>query len=126
MSPATPSAGPHGRRSFFELADIAQNAHRGRSATAISPLALEPVRRIDQLFEIERENYWLSAEERLRVRQVRSAQSLGVIDPAIQALASQDADLDLSGTRAVARSAWLRPAGTPDNGRRRSGSINCP
>ncbi|SFQ35373.1 hypothetical protein SAMN05216330_1313 [Bradyrhizobium sp. Ghvi] len=42
----------HGRRAFFELADIAQNARRGRSATAISPVALEAVHRIDQLFEI--------------------------------------------------------------------------
>lgn len=33
----------YGRRAFFELADIAQNARRGRSATAISPIALEAV-----------------------------------------------------------------------------------
>ena len=63
----------HGRRAFFELADTAQNARRGRSATAISPIALEAVRRIDQLFEIEREIHGMSAGERLRVRQVRSA-----------------------------------------------------
>src|SRR5438876_7981095 len=61
------------RRQFFELADIAKNARRGRSATAISPIALEAVRRIDQLFEIEREINGLSAEERLRIRQERSA-----------------------------------------------------
>lgn len=53
--------------------DIAQNARRGRSATAISPIALEAVRRIDQLFEIEREIYGSSAAERLRIRQERSA-----------------------------------------------------
>lgn len=63
----------HGRRASFELADIAQNARRGRSATAISPIALEAVRRIDQLFEIEREIHGSSAAERLRVRQDRSA-----------------------------------------------------
>jgi hypothetical protein len=40
---------------------------------AISPIALEAVRRIDQLFEIEREIHGLNAEERLRVRQDRSA-----------------------------------------------------
>ncbi|MGY4298653.1 hypothetical protein ACVWXN_006748 [Bradyrhizobium sp. i1.4.4] len=62
----------HGRRAFFELADIAQNARRGRSATAIWPIALEAVCRIDQLFEIEREIQGLSAAERLRVRQDRS------------------------------------------------------
>lgn len=50
--PRPPSAGPN-RRAFFELADISKNARRGRSATAVSPIALEAVRRIDQLFDIE-------------------------------------------------------------------------
>jgi transposase len=44
----------HARRQFFELADIAANARRGKNATAISPIALEAVRRIDALFDIER------------------------------------------------------------------------
>lgn len=44
----------HARRQFFELADIAANARRGKNAGAISPIALEAVRRIDALFEIER------------------------------------------------------------------------
>ncbi len=44
----------HARRQFFELADIAANARRGKNAGAISPMALEAVRRIDALFEIER------------------------------------------------------------------------
>ncbi|PDT68948.1 hypothetical protein CO683_13120 [Bradyrhizobium ottawaense] len=39
----------------------------------MSPIALEAVPRIDQLFEIEREIHGLNAEERLRVRQDRSA-----------------------------------------------------
>ena len=74
MSPATPAyCWAHSRRGFFELADIAKNARRGREATAISPIALEAVRRIDQLFEIEHEINGLSAEERLRIRQERSA-----------------------------------------------------
>jgi hypothetical protein len=42
------------------------------------PSQLEAVRRIDQLFEIEREIHGLSAEERLRVRQDRSAPLLTV------------------------------------------------
>ena len=46
----------HARRQFFELADIAANARRGRNAAAISPVALEAVRRIDALFAIERGN----------------------------------------------------------------------
>lgn len=63
----------HARRQFFELADIAGNARRGRNASAISPVALEAVRRIDALFAIERGINGLVAEERLRVRQERSA-----------------------------------------------------
>jgi transposase len=44
----------HARRQFFELADIAANARRGKKAMAISPVALEAVKRIDDLFDIER------------------------------------------------------------------------
>jgi transposase len=63
----------HARRKFFELADIAANARRGEKAAAISPIALEAVRRIDALFDIERGINGLNAEERLRVRQEQSA-----------------------------------------------------
>jgi transposase len=62
----------HARRQFFELADIAANARRGKKAPAISPVALEAVRRIDALFDIERTVNGLSAEQRLRVRQEQS------------------------------------------------------
>ena len=62
----------HARRQFFELADIAANARRGKTAPAISPVALEAVKRIDALFDIERSVNGLSAEERLRVRQQQS------------------------------------------------------
>jgi transposase len=44
----------HARRGFYELADIAAKARRG-SAAAVSPIALEAVKRIDALFAIERE-----------------------------------------------------------------------
>ena len=44
----------HARRKFFVLADIATNAKRGKNAAAISPVALEAVKRIDALFDIER------------------------------------------------------------------------
>jgi transposase len=63
----------HARRQFFELADIAANARRGKNAPAISPIALESVKRIDTLFDIERDINGLSAEERLRIRQEQSA-----------------------------------------------------
>ena len=63
----------HSRRQFFELADIASNARRGKKAAAISPIALEAVKRIDTLFDIERSVNGLSSSERLRVRQEQSA-----------------------------------------------------
>ncbi|AGA11055.1 IS66 family transposase [Sinorhizobium meliloti] len=59
----------HSRRKFFVLADIASNAKRGKNAAAISPVALEAVKRIDALFEIERDINGLSASERLQRRQ---------------------------------------------------------
>jgi Transposase IS66 family len=66
-TPITPAfCWAHSRRQFFELADIA-------NATAISPIALDAVKRIDALFEIEREINGLSAEERLLARRERSA-----------------------------------------------------
>jgi transposase len=66
----------HARRNFFKLADIAAAAQRkanGKSPPVISPLAMEAVRRIDALFDIEREINGLGAEQRLAVRQERSA-----------------------------------------------------
>jgi transposase len=75
----------HARRKFFELADIAANARRSKGAPAISPIALEAVKRIDALFDIER-TFIMSdkrslertingatADERLRIRQEQSA-----------------------------------------------------
>ena len=62
----------HARRQFFELADIAANARRGKTAPAISPIALAAVNRIDVLFDIEREINGSNVGERLRVRQQRS------------------------------------------------------
>jgi transposase len=44
----------HARRKFFELADIAGNVRKGKPAHQISPVALEAVKRIDALFDIER------------------------------------------------------------------------
>ena len=54
------------------MADIAANARRkaqGKTPGVISPLALEAVRRIDALFEIERSINGHSAERRWAVRQ---------------------------------------------------------
>lgn len=62
----------HSRRKFFVLADIAANAKRGKNATPISPIALEAVKRIDVLFDIERDINGLSVNERLQRRQQES------------------------------------------------------
>jgi len=65
----------HARRPFFAMADIEENARRragGRTGIALSPIAIEVVRRIDALFEIERSINGKSAEERRTVRQERS------------------------------------------------------
>ena len=66
----------HARRPFFLLADIEANARRkseGKTAGIISPLALEAVRRIDALFEIERSINGQSIERRRQARQELSA-----------------------------------------------------
>jgi transposase len=66
----------HARRPFFVMADLAENARRkaqGKTSAVISPLALEAVRRIDALFEIERRINGQSADRRRAVRQDRSA-----------------------------------------------------
>jgi transposase len=61
----------HARRKFFELADVSARA-RGKLA-AIAPLAFEAVKRIDAIFDIEREINGLSAEQRIAVRTARVA-----------------------------------------------------
>ena len=66
----------HARRPFFAMADLAENARRkaqGKSSGVISPLALEVVRRIDALFEIERSINGQRAEQRRAVRRELSA-----------------------------------------------------
>jgi transposase len=61
----------HGRRKFFELADVTAKA-RGELAV-IAPLAFEAVKRIDAIFDIEREINGRSVDERLAVRRERVA-----------------------------------------------------
>jgi len=61
----------HSRRKFFVLADVTAKAH-GKLAV-IAPLAFEAVKRIDAIFDIEREINGHSAAERLAVRSARIA-----------------------------------------------------
>ena len=56
----------HARRKFFVLADITAKA-RGK-LPVVAPLALEAVKRIDAIFDIERKINGQLAEERLAVR----------------------------------------------------------
>ena len=66
----------HARRRFFVLADLAASARRkaqGKTPAVISPMALEAVRRIDALFDIERQINGHSADHRRAVRQELSA-----------------------------------------------------
>ncbi|WP_421873263.1 IS66 family transposase [Pararhizobium sp.] len=67
----------HSRRKFFVLADIVANAKRGKNAAPISPMALEAVKRIDGLFDIEREINGLAAGQRL---ERRHKESLPLVD----------------------------------------------
>jgi transposase len=81
QGPVTPAlCWAHARRQFFELADLAANARRDRNAAAISPIALEAVKRIDALFDIERGINGQGAEERLRVRKEQSAPPLTALE----------------------------------------------
>jgi transposase len=75
----------HARRQFFELADVAANARWRKGAAAISPVALEVVKRIDALFDFERGINGLTAEERLRVRQNDSAPLVTALEALLRA-----------------------------------------
>lgn len=60
----------HARRKFFEPADIKATARKGkRVAEEISPVALDAVKRIDAIFDAEREITGMSAEARHEARQ---------------------------------------------------------
>jgi transposase len=61
----------HGRRKFFELADVAAKA-RG-ALSVLAPLAVEAVKRIDAIFDNEREINGRSIAERLAVRRAQVA-----------------------------------------------------
>lgn len=59
----------HARRKFFELADIAGNVRKGKPTHQISPVALEAVKRIDAIFDLERDLNGLHSGARLAARQ---------------------------------------------------------
>jgi transposase len=59
----------HGRRKLFVLADVAR-----------APLAIEAVRRIDMIFDVERAINGLAAEQRRAIRQVRVAPLVSALE----------------------------------------------
>ena len=83
--PVTPAfCWAHGRRNFFKLADLRAAAEKtakgGKQAALISPLALEAIRRIDALFDIERAANGKSAEARLTARAEHAAQLVAELE----------------------------------------------
>jgi transposase len=73
----------HARRPFFAMADLEENARRkaaGKKEIALSPIAMEVVRRIDALFAIERSIHGHSADHRKAVRQAQSAPLVADLD----------------------------------------------
>ncbi len=66
----------HARRKFFVLADMASAAKRrahGKRDVVLSPLCLEAVRRIDALFDTERDINGCNPDQRRAARQASSA-----------------------------------------------------
>jgi transposase len=63
----------HARRKFFELADVEGNIRKGKADKEISPIAFEAVRRINALFDVERDINGFAPADRLEVRQRLSA-----------------------------------------------------
>jgi hypothetical protein len=68
----------HGRRKFFELAELAR-----------APLAVEAVRRIDAIFDIERSINGLPPTQRLAVRQERVAPLVASLESWMRAARSK-------------------------------------
>lgn len=54
----------HARRKFFELTDIRENTRQKQPAYDISPVALEAVKKIDAIFDIERQINGLNVASR--------------------------------------------------------------
>lgn len=62
----------HARRPFFQMADIEEAARRKahkEAGGALSPIAIDVVRRMDEIFAIERDQWGKSPDQRLAERQ---------------------------------------------------------
>ena len=76
----------HARRKLYDLAAVAK-----------APIAAEAVRRIDQLFAVERDIAGRSAEARLAARAARSAPILADLEPWLRHQLERLADSDETG-----------------------------
>ena len=63
----------HARRKFFEIASLPVKGKAGSAVQAAAPLATQAVKKIDELFAIEREINGATANERLATRTSQSA-----------------------------------------------------
>lgn len=79
----------HARRKFFELADVEGNIRKGKDAREISPIAFEAVKRIDALFDVEREIAGLDPAARLEARKARSATLVAALERWLRAQRAQ-------------------------------------
>src|SRR5271157_2793743 len=83
----------HARRPFFAMADLDENTRRkaaGKKEIPLSPIAIEVVRRIDALFEVERPINGKTPDER---REVRQALSKPLVDELLVYMREQRAKL---------------------------------
>src|ERR1700722_10753996 len=70
-----------GRRAACRRASVTLTPpRRGKNAPPISPIALEAVKRVDALFDVEREINGLSVEKRLAARRERSAPFVAALE----------------------------------------------
>ena len=92
----------HARRKLFELADVegaARKKSHGERVGTVYPIALEAVRRLDVLFEIERAIKGRSPTERLAARREHSAPLMDDLHIWLQAqLAKLSRNHDLANT----------------------------
>lgn len=79
----------HARRKFFELADVEGNIRKGKDAREISPVAFEAVKRIDALFDIEREIAGLDPAARLEARKAHAAPQVAALELWLRAQRAQ-------------------------------------
>jgi transposase len=111
----------HARRPFFAMADLEENARRraaGKTAIVVSPMALEIVRRIDALFEIERSINGHAAEARKTVRQNLSAPLVAELQAyMIDQRAKLSRGHDLAKAMDYMLKRWTAFAGFLDDGR---------